>query len=181
MSINQAADQGLHNPARLPARFARRFIQSAALLGVTASTTLAAPATPGNDQTSFATAPEVQQAILSMEREMKPGQGFHWRPLVRGGSMTAALEYWKAPGRPAVHPAEAEYAIVVAGSGTLVSGGQLVAASVKRPGLTEGSRIDGGTTRTLRTGDVFVIPAGVPHWFGITGGKLVLLGTKVPQ
>jgi quercetin dioxygenase-like cupin family protein len=28
---------------------------------------------------------------------------------------------------------------------------------------------------------VVLIPAGVPHWFGITGGELVLLGTKIPQ
>lgn len=132
------------------------------------------------DPTAFAGAAEVQAQIADMEKAMKPDQGFSWRPLVRNGETVAALEIWKKPGRPAVHPTEAEYAIVIAGQGTLVSGGTLVDAKVSRPGLTEGSRIDGGTTRGLKPGDVMLIPAGTPHWFGITDERLVLLGTKVP-
>jgi hypothetical protein len=26
-----------------------------------------------------------------------------------------------------------------------------------------------------------MVPAGVPHWFGVSGGKLALLGLKLPQ
>ncbi|WP_109043772.1 cupin domain-containing protein [Allosphingosinicella deserti] len=132
------------------------------------------------DPTAFAGAAEVQAQIADMEKAMKPDQGFSWRPLVRNGETVAALEIWKKAGRPAVHPTEAEYAIVIAGQGTLVSGGTLVDAKVSRPGLTEGSRIEGGTTRGLKPGDVMLIPAGTPHWFGITDDRLVLLGTKVP-
>ena len=128
---------------------------------------------------TFASAAEIEDTVASMKRELKPGQGFLSRPLVEADRTVAALEYWRSPGRPAVHPSEAEYAIVVGGSGTLVSGGRLIDEVVKRPGLTEGSRIEGGTTRTLRKGDVILIPAGIPHWFGITEGKLVLLGTKI--
>ena len=145
----------------------------AALLGASA-----VPA-QSTDPTSFASAAEIEVAIGKMESEMKPGQGFLWRPLVQGDGSIAALEYWKKPGRPAIHPTEAEYAIVVAGEGSLVSGGRLLDASVTKPGLTEGSRIENGTTRALRKGDVVLIPAGVPHWFGIRGGKLILLGIKL--
>ena len=99
-------------------------------------------------------------------------------PLVQADGTSAALEYWKAPGKPTVHPDEAEYATVMAGSGTLVSGGTLVAPKLRFAGLVEGDRIEGGTTRKLAVGDVFLIPAGVPHWFGIDG-KLVMLGTKI--
>jgi len=133
------------------------------------------------DPTSFATAAEVKAQVAALDRTMKPGQGFAWAPLVKGGSAVAAIEIWKKPGRPAVHPEEAEYATVLAGSGTLVSGGTMADASTTRPGLVEGSRIDGGATRALCPGDTFLIPAGVPHWFGITGDRLVLLGTKLPQ
>jgi quercetin dioxygenase-like cupin family protein len=112
------------------------------------------------DPTGFASASQVRAQVESMRRAMKPGQGFLWRPLVRGGNAVAALEYWTAPGKPAVHPGEAEYVVVVAGAG---------------------NRIEGGTIRSLHTGDVFLIPAGTPHWFGIRGGRLVLLGTKLPQ
>ncbi|MEH3121366.1 MAG: cupin domain-containing protein [Sphingomonas phyllosphaerae] len=127
----------------------------------------------------FASASEVRAQAAAMLAEMKPEQGFAWRPLVKDSAHVVAVEIWKKPGRPAVHPAEAEYAIVLEGAGTLVSGGTLVAPATRREGLVEGERIEGGTTRPLRAGDVLLIPAGVPHWFGITGERLVLLGTKL--
>ena len=144
---------------------------------VAAASVAAAPAqTPPAD---VADAAAVTAEIAAMEREMKPGQGFAWRPLVKDGERTAAIEVWKRPGRPAVHPDQAEYAIVLEGAGTLVSGGTLVSAKTTRADLVEGDRIEGGTTRKLARGDVLLISAGVPHWFGVTGGRLVLLGTKL--
>jgi mannose-6-phosphate isomerase-like protein (cupin superfamily) len=129
---------------------------------------------------SFATEAEVRAQTAAMLAEMKPGQGFAWKPLVSAGDTAAAIEIWKKPGKPAVHPTEAEYAIVLEGRGTLLSGGTLVDAQVTRPTLTEGSRIEGGTSRPLAPGDVLLVPAGVPHWFGIEGERLILLGTKIP-
>jgi mannose-6-phosphate isomerase-like protein (cupin superfamily) len=132
------------------------------------------------DPTDFATGEEVRAQIAAMLADMAPEQGFMWRPLVSDGSRNAAVEIWKKPGRPAVHPAEAEYAIVLEGAGTLVSGGTLIDPVTRREGLVEGAEIEGGTSRPLGPGDVLLIPAGVPHWFGITGDRLVLLGTKLP-
>lgn len=140
--------------------------------------TSALPAQTTSDPTSFAGSADVRARIVTLEKTMKPGQGFAMAPLVQADGTSAALEYWKAPGKPAVHPDEAEYATVMAGSGTLVSGGTLVAPKLRFAGLVEGDRIEGGTTRKLAVGDVFLIPAGVPHWFGIDG-KLVMLGTKI--
>jgi mannose-6-phosphate isomerase-like protein (cupin superfamily) len=133
------------------------------------------------DPTGFASAADVKAQVESMRRAMKPGQGFMWKPLVRGSDAVAALEYWKKAGKPAVHPNEVEYVIVIAGNGTMVSGGRLVDPVMTNPTLTEGCRIEGGTTRPLHPGDVFLIPAGMPHWFGISGDRLVLLGTKITQ
>ncbi|MCD2323140.1 cupin domain-containing protein [Sphingomonas sp. IC-56] len=141
-----------------------------------AQTTSAAPAQP----TEFASADDVKAQVRAMLAEMKPDQGFMWRPLLRDGANVAAVEIWKKPGLPAVHPADAEYAIVLEGSGTLVSGGTLRDPKARRADLVEGSRIEGGKTRQLRAGDVLLIGAGVPHWFGITGERLVLLGIKLP-
>lgn len=153
------------------------------LAGAVASTGATAqsgnvPAGPGAPD--LASASDVRTQIAAMLAGMKPGQGFAWRPLLRDGARVAAIEIWKKPGRPAVHPAEAEYAIVLEGVGTLISGGTLVAPATRRADLIEGERIEGGTTRPLRPGDVLLLPAGVPHWFGITGDRLVLLGTKLP-
>jgi mannose-6-phosphate isomerase-like protein (cupin superfamily) len=132
------------------------------------------------EPSGFASGADVQAQLREMLAEMKPDQGFMWRPLVRDGATVAAIEIWKKPGRPAVHPAEAEYAIVLEGSGALVSGGAMADPKVKNANLVEGSRIEGGATRPLGPGDVILIPAGVPHWFGISGDRLVLLGIKLP-
>ena len=148
----------------------------AIVLAIGATSSL--PAQTASDPTSFAGSADVRARIVALERTMKPGQGFAMAPLVQADVTSASLEYWKAPGKPAVHPDEAEYATVMAGSGTLVSGGTLVAPKLRFPGLVEGDRIEGGTTRKLAVGDVFLIPAGTPHWFGIDG-KLVMLGTKI--
>lgn len=135
---------------------------------------------PVADPTGFAASAEVRAQVVAMARAMKPGQGFAWQPLLRDGKNVAALEYWKKPGRPAIHPDQAEYAIVIEGRGTLISGGTMADAAASKPDLVEGSRIVGGKTRSLAPGDVMLIPAGVPHYFGITGDRLVLLGIKLP-
>ncbi|UAJ12204.1 cupin domain-containing protein [Glacieibacterium megasporae] len=131
------------------------------------------------DPTGFAAAADIAAQVAAMTQAMTPEQGFAWKPLLRSGATVAAIEIWRKPARPAVHPDQAEYATVIAGAGTLVSGGTLEQPVTVKPDLVEGARIIGGTTRPLAPGDVILIPAGVPHWFGITGDRLVLLGTKV--
>jgi mannose-6-phosphate isomerase-like protein (cupin superfamily) len=149
-------------------------------LAAMAGTVTAIGQTAPADPTRVASSAGIRAQVAAMAAAMKPGQGFAWQPLVSDGAHVAGLEIWKKPGRPAVHPGDAEYVVVIDGAGTLVSGGTLAEPDAVRPGLTEGSRIDGGTTRRLAPGDVALIPAGVPHWFGITGPRLVLLGTKMP-
>lgn len=138
---------------------------------------LLATPTMGQD---FASGSDIAARVEAMGKAMKPGQGFAWEPVVRDGERVAALEYWKAPGRPAVHPDQAEYAIVIAGAGTLRTGSRMEGGRQTQPGLVEGDRIVDAVDRPLKPGDVMLIPAGVPHWFGITGDRLVLLGTKFP-
>jgi quercetin dioxygenase-like cupin family protein len=142
---------------------------------------LASAAAAQQPDPAFATPADVQALVQRIEGSMKPGQIFAMQPLLRGGASVASVEVWKGAGKPAVHPTDAEYAMVVAGAGTLISGGTLVDAHVTNPGLTEGSRIEGGATRRLKPGDIIMIPAGVPHGFGVEGGKLALLGIKLPQ
>jgi mannose-6-phosphate isomerase-like protein (cupin superfamily) len=164
---------------------ARALAIGAILLALTASSGIASASAQesrarATDPSGFASGADVQAQLREMLAAMKPDQGFMWRPLVRDGATVAAIEIWKKPGRPAVHPAEAEYAIVLEGSGTLVFGGVMADPKISNANLVEGSRIEGGTTRPLGPGDVILIPAGVPHWFGIAGDRLVLLGIKLP-
>lgn len=150
------------------------------LLALSSGAALAQTGAPTADPTSFARGADVQAQLRQMLAEMKPDQGFMWRPVVRDGANVAAIEIWKKPGRPAVHPDQAEYAIVLEGAGTLISGGVMADPKVSNPTLVEGSRIEGGVTRALGPGDVILVPAGAPHWFGVTGERLVLLGIKLP-
>jgi mannose-6-phosphate isomerase-like protein (cupin superfamily) len=66
---------------------------------------------------------------------------------------------------------------ILAGSGTLVTGGTL-----PDPHPLAGSsntlaspRIDGGVSRTVTTGDVVIIPGNTPHWFSSQDGDLKYL------
>ena len=140
-----------------------------------------ARAQDATDSSSLATAQDIKAQVNSMFQAMKPGQTFMWQPVLKDGPRIAALEIWKAPGRPAIHVAEAEYFTVVQGSGTLVTGGHMRNPHLVNPGFMDGDVIEGGTTRPLAVGDVVLIPAGVPHGFGIPGEPLVLLGIKVPS
>jgi len=122
----------------------------------------------------------LQQQISSMKSRVKPDTFLLWQPVLLANGTTAALEYWHRPRPPAVHVHEAEYVTVMQGSGWMLSGGTMTQSHQTRPGLLEGAEIEGGTKRVLKRGDVFLIPAGMPHYFGIDGGELVLLGIKIP-
>jgi len=157
----------------------------AALAPLTASAQGAAQpyrAPPVADGTAVSGEGERAALIARTRAELaSSGKTFLWQPLLRDGTTIAAIEYWAAAGRPAIHLNEDEYTTVLEGSGTLVTGGTLVGAQVVRPGFVDGERIEGGTTRALHKGDVVLIPRGVPHGFGIPAGQmLVLLGVKIP-
>jgi mannose-6-phosphate isomerase-like protein (cupin superfamily) len=69
------------------------------------------------------------------------------------------------PGEAEVHLGETDIFYVLDGSATFITGGTLVDGRSTGAGELRGSGIEGGTERTLRKGDVVVIPSGVPHWF----------------
>ena len=161
--------------------FSRALVFAAALSAAGAVYAQDKPTQEKPGPTSVASAQDIGAQVKAMFSAMAPGQSFMWQPVLTDGSRIAALEIWKAPGRPAIHVAEAEYFTVVQGSGTLVSGGKMVNARLVRPGFVDGDAIDGGTTRTLHAGDPVLIPAGTPHWFGIPNEPLVLLGIKIPS
>ena len=115
---------------------------------------LAAPTMAQDGANDFASGSDIAARVEAMGKAMKPGQGFAWEPVVRDGERVAALEYWKTPGRPAVHPDQAEYAIVIAGAGTLRTGKTMEGGRRTQPGLVEGDRIVDPVDRPLKPGDV---------------------------
>jgi mannose-6-phosphate isomerase-like protein (cupin superfamily) len=132
------------------------------------------------DPTSFANSAEVRAVIAQMAHDIKPTEEMLYHPLLTAKPYTVAVEYWVKPKQAAAHLTEAELVYVLEGSGSLVSGGTLANAH-HWYGDTNGGEIVGGTTRPLKPGDVVLVPEGVPHWFGIDGGKLVMLTLHMPR
>jgi mannose-6-phosphate isomerase-like protein (cupin superfamily) len=91
--------------------------------------------------------------------------------LAKGGSLVTRPDllvsgsHREAAGQVEVHDKETDVLYILDGDATLVFGGQMVGGKVTRPGQWLGSDITGGQTRHIVKGEVFVIPAGVPHWF----------------
>jgi mannose-6-phosphate isomerase-like protein (cupin superfamily) len=63
------------------------------------------------------------------------------------------------------HPGWTELHIILAGSGTLVTGGR-----IKTSGDTK--IIEGGVSRKVSKGDVILVPANTPHWYQEIDGSL---------
>jgi glc operon protein GlcG len=91
--------------------------------------------------------------------------------LAKGGSLVTRPDllvsgsHREAPGQVEVHDKETDVLYIIEGEATLVTGGKMVGGKVTRPGQWLGTDITGGQSRRIVKGDVFVIPAGIPHWF----------------
>lgn len=141
----------------------------------------AAQAQTPPDPLGFANSAQVKAMVASMAHDIKPQEEMLYRPLLtQAAPYTVAVEYWVRPKQAAAHLKEAELVYVLEGSGTLLSGGTLANAHHWYD-ETNGGVIVGGTTRPLKPGDVVLVPEGVPHWFGIDSGRLVLLTMHMPR
>jgi mannose-6-phosphate isomerase-like protein (cupin superfamily) len=66
-------------------------------------------------------------------------------------------------GAAEVHNTQVDIITVVSGEGTLVVGGTTVDGKTTAPNEIRGKSITGGSRHPMGVGDVFHIPAGVPH------------------
>ena len=76
-------------------------------------------------------------------------------------------------GVPEVHDRWTDVTIVHAGRATLLFGGRVEGGSVTSAGEHRGGTIVGGAPRPISTGDLIVIPAGVPHQYRVTHGDSI--------
>jgi len=77
-----------------------------------------------------------------------------------------------APGKVEVHTLDTDIIYVIDGSATFVTGGVLKDGKEIGPNEIRGESVDGGETRTLKQGDVIIVPAGTPHWFKEVPGPI---------
>ena len=66
-------------------------------------------------------------------------------------------------GEAEIHETQVDVITVISGEGTLVVGGTAVDSHPTTPGEIRGKSITGGTDHKMSAGDVFHIPAKVPH------------------
>jgi hypothetical protein len=76
-------------------------------------------------------------------------------------------------GVPEVHDRWTDVTLVQAGHATLLSGGRVEGGRDASAGEYRGGTIVNGDSRAIAPGDLFVIPAGVPHQFQLARGDSV--------
>jgi len=93
------------------------------------------------------------------------------------------------PSGSSSHDKVTEIFELIEGSGTLITGGDIVnpqrregtselVSGVSGPGIS-GTAIQGGTSRHVSKGDVVIIPAGTPHWFSVVDDPIKLTVVRV--
>ena len=73
------------------------------------------------------------------------------------------LAYRFKDGQAEQHATMADIFIVLDGSATLLSGGEIVNAKTSGPGEVRGDSVRNGNRQKLNKGDIVHIPAGLPH------------------
>ena len=101
------------------------------------------------------------------------------QPLLENGTFKIHTSRRDGAGQAEVHLGETDILYVQDGEATLVTGGAMVDGKETVPGEIRGPSIDGGTSRTIRKGDVVVVPKGTPHWFKDVPGPITYYVVKV--
>jgi glc operon protein GlcG len=82
-------------------------------------------------------------------------------------------------GMSEIHELDTDIIYVLDGAATFVTGGKSVDSKMTAANEFRGSMIDGGETRTLKKGDVIIVPKGTPHWFKQVDGAFLYYVVKV--
>ena len=149
-------------------RFCITFVAGLAV-GLTAAAILTAQIdirqqAPLDRAVDFPTA-EIDEIIAEMD-----AAGRVTTRLLEGGSYNVNIRRISNAETALMHPRTTDVYVVREGSGTLVTGGQIVDEQGEPVEGTRGAAIRGGAERVIGVGDVIYIPAGVPHGIRDTEG-----------
>ena len=150
-------------------------LAAAALMGGSAAAAPAPPA-PQSSTTDVTFLSQADLTALAAKAPSlgTPGQANISQPLVRVAPYNVNLEFRPIGGPASVHPASAELFFVAQGSGVLTTGGQLMRPAGGPPS------IQGGVTRRVAKGDLFLVPANLPHAFTDSDGSLAVVSLHLP-
>ena len=102
-------------------------------------------------------------------------------PLIETGAYKIHASRREGPGKAEIHVKDTDIIYVLAGGATFVTGGTAVDQQTIATDEIRGARIDGGETRTLKPGDVIIVPNGTPHWFKEVRAPFLYYTVKVTQ
>ncbi len=85
--------------------------------------------------------------------------------LLSGEGFRVEASHRLGPGEAEVHLHDTDIFYVLKGSADLIVGGKVSDPHQLSEGEIRGPAIEGGEPRSIASGDVIVIPRGVPHWF----------------
>lgn len=117
------------------------------------------------DRAADVSAAEIESIIRDMTAESRATTR-----LLEGGSFNINIRRLEAPEAALTHPNTTDVYVVREGTGTLVTGGQVLDDDGRPFDGPRGAAIRGGTERVVSAGDLVFIPAGVPHRFRETEG-----------
>ena len=83
------------------------------------------------------------------------------------------LAFRAGTGSSELHEHEADIFFITDGEAEMLLGGKMIGGHITKPGELRGTSIAGGERRSLKTGDVIHIPAGVPHQMLLSPGKTI--------
>jgi mannose-6-phosphate isomerase-like protein (cupin superfamily) len=128
----------------------------------------------------IASSKDVQDVVAKL-KAAHTNQALQSAPLLKLAPYNVNIEYRTAGANAAVHETEAEFFYVIEGSGTFVTGGQLVDARRTNPQNLTAKSISGGTTAHVAKGDFMLVPNGVPHQVSAVESPLTLMTVHLPR
>lgn len=139
------------------------------------------PPPPPAEPKPFISSKELSELLAKGDALHQAGQAMANTALLRQAPYTANLEYKTSVGTASTHEKEAELFVVIEGSGTLVLGGKLLNESRRDANNLTGTGIEGGNSRVVTKGDMFIVPENTAHWFSTIEGKLAVMTLHLPR
>jgi mannose-6-phosphate isomerase-like protein (cupin superfamily) len=124
---------------------------------------LAAPLASSQAPADHLTRAQIIQQAAALEAPATAGSGSASAKLATYPHHFTMVALRQRNGQAERHDRFADLFVVLRGTATILTGGTISDLHETAPGEFLGSAVLGGTSATVRPGDVFHIPAGLPH------------------
>lgn len=113
------------------------------------------------DRASYFNANDIQNIWKDLEKRQVINQR-----VMEGGDYSINIRIVKPDDLPLVHSMASDVWVVMSGTATAVTGGELLDKKQRpNPDDVQGTSIRGGVNQPLKAGDILYVPPGVPHGF----------------